>query len=127
VSGIFDALLALPGAARVDAASVEAFVGDAPRCVLFLTGDTLQRPEAADVGVVLREVLKGLPAPHGIRVGIVARPDEGAVMKRYGVVVLPALVLLRDGQVVDIVARMRDWDVYARAFGKLTAPDAVPA
>lgn len=127
MSSIFDTLLALPGAGRVDAAGVEAFVGGAPHCVLFITGDTVQRPEAADVGVVLREVLKGLPAAHGIRVGIVARAEEGAVMKKYGVVVLPALVLLRDGQVVDILARMRDWDVYARAFAKLAAPDAVPA
>ncbi len=127
MSSIFETLLALPGAGRVDAAGVEAFVGKASRCVLFITGDTVQRPEAADVGVVLREVLKGLPAAHDIRVGIVARSEEGAVMKKYGVVVLPALVLLRDGQVVDILARMRDWDVYARAFAKLAAPDAVPA
>jgi len=127
VSSIFDTLLALPGAGRVDAAGVEAFVGGASRSVLFITGDTLQRPEAADVGVVLREVLKGLPAAQDIRVGIVARAEEGAVMKKYGVVVLPALVLLRDGQVVDILARMRDWDVYAHAFAKLVAPDAVPA
>ena len=127
MSSIFDTLLALPGAGRVDAAGVEAFVGGASRSVLFITGDTLQRPEAADVGVVLREVLKGLPAAQDIRVGIVARAEEGAVMKKYGVVVLPALVLLRDGQVVDILARMRDWDVYAHAFAKLVAPDAVPA
>ena len=127
MSSIFDTLLALPGAGRVDAAGVEGFVGKASRCVLFITGDTVQRPEAADVGVVLREVLKGLPAAHDIRVGVVARSDEGAVMKKYGVVVLPALVLLRDGQVVDILARMRDWDDYARAFAKLAAPDAVPA
>jgi hypothetical protein len=37
-------------------------------------------------------------------------------MTQFGVVVTPALVYLRDGKAVELVARMRDWPVFAQGM-----------
>jgi hypothetical protein len=120
VSEVFDSLRATAGCETVNAASVAAFVADSGPAILFLTGDTLLRAEATDVAVVVRELMRS-PAGRGIRLGIVDRRDEPAVMQKYGVVVVPALVLLRDGVVQEIIARIRDWPVYTQAFARLRA------
>ena len=39
-----------------------------------------------------------------------------------GVVVTPAVVYLRDGEPSELVARMRDWPVFAQACDRLLAP-----
>ena len=79
--------------------------------LLFLTGDTVHRPEGLDVAVVVRELLVAYRGR--LVVGLVDRRDEAAVMPRFGVVVLPAVVYVRDGQATELVARMRDWPVFA--------------
>jgi hypothetical protein len=38
------------------------------------------------------------------------------------VVVLPAVVYVRDGQAAELVARMRDWPVFLQACERLLAP-----
>ncbi len=129
MSYIFESLLATSGCEVVSAATVDAFIGASGPSVLFLTGDTTQRPEAGDVAVVVREILRGHEGAQ-VRLGIVDRRDEASVMQRLGVVVLPAVVLIREGLVQEIIARMRDWQVYSQAFERLIAPtrgDASPA
>jgi hydrogenase-1 operon protein HyaE len=79
--------------------------------------DAVQRPEGLDVAVVVRELLalyKGRLA-----VGMIDRRDEAAVMPRFGVVVLPAVVYVRNGEAAELVARMRDWPVYTQACERL--------
>jgi thioredoxin-like negative regulator of GroEL len=58
-----------------------------------------------------------------LRVGLVDRRDEAILMAKYGVVVTPAVVYLRDGQPAELVARMRDWPVFAQACDRLLAPE----
>ncbi|HSN73074.1 MAG TPA: hypothetical protein VLT59_16280 [Steroidobacteraceae bacterium] len=117
MNGVIDALVAHPSCQVVRGAEVDAFLGEYPRAVLFFTGDVARRPEGLDVAVVVRE----LAATYGdrLRVGLVDGRDEAAVMARYGVVMAPAVAFMRDGQPVDIVARMRDWSVYADASERL--------
>lgn len=124
MSAVFDSLLATAGCEPIGVAALDGFIAAAPRVILFLTGDTIQRPEASDVAVVVRELMRG-PDGRRLRLGIIERRDEPAVMERFGVVVVPALVLLRDGAVQEIIARIRDWPVYTQAFGRLLA--AAPA
>lgn len=121
MSYIFESLLATPGCQLVSATTVDAFIATSGPSALFITGETTQRPEAGDVAVVVREILRGSPGT-GVRLGIVERRDEASVMQRFGVVVLPAVVLIREGGVQEIIARMRDWQVYAQAFARLIAP-----
>jgi hypothetical protein len=118
LSVVLDSLLAVPSVSQVSAATLASFVDAGGPCVLFVTGDMVQRPEGADVAVVVRELLRG-PKGAGLRLAVVERRDEGAIMQQYGVVVLPALVLIRDGKVQEIIARMRDWQIYDQAFGRL--------
>ena len=128
MSQLVESLLATPGCEPVAAATLEAFTGRPGPAVLFFTGDTTQRPEGNDVAVVVREFLRG-PDGARLRLGVVERRDEAAVMKLFGVLVLPALVLMRDGQVLEILARMREWPVYAQAFAHLidAGTEAAPA
>jgi thioredoxin-like negative regulator of GroEL len=61
-----------------------------------------------------------------LRVGIVDQRDEAALMTRFGVVVMPAVVFLRDGEPAELVARMRDWPVFSQAADRLLS-DEEPA
>jgi hydrogenase-1 operon protein HyaE len=95
------------------------FLAANPRALLFFTGDIARRREGLDVAVVVRELL----ANHvgQLRLGLVDRRDEAALMSEFGVVVTPAVVYIRDGQAAELVARMRDWPVYAQACDRLLA------
>jgi hydrogenase-1 operon protein HyaE len=106
-------------------AEVDAFVSAPGPAVLFFAGDGRRRDEAHDVAVVLRELLGQGPAPF--RLGLVDQRDEERLRARYDVIVVPQLVLFRDGERVDRIPRIQDWAVYAARFGELTAsPTATP-
>ena len=117
MSEILDALSAEEGCEIVRKADLDAFLARHPRALLFLTGDTVQRPEGLDVAVVVRELLTRYRGR--LSVGMVDRRDEAAVMPRFGVVVLPAVVYVRNGEAAELVARMRDWPVYTQACERL--------
>jgi len=126
MSGIIESLAAQDGCEVVRKADLDAFLARYPRALLFLTGDTAHRPEGLDVAVVVRELLAAYRGR--LAVGIIDRRDETTVMPVFGVVVLPAVVFVRDGQATELVARMRDWPVFAQACDRLLAPeDAVSA
>ena len=125
MSAILDSLAALEGCEVVRKADLDDFLALHPRALLFLTGDTVQRPEGLDVAVVVRELLAAYRGR--LVVGLVDRRDEAALMPRFGVVVLPAVVYIRDGQAVELVARMRDWPVFAQACDRLLAPGSAAA
>jgi len=122
MSAILENLATQDGCEVVRKVDLDAFLESHPRALLFLTGDTVQRPEGLDVAVVVRELLMAYRGR--IVVGLVDRRDEAAVMPRFGVVVLPAVVYVRDGQPTELVARMRDWPVFAQACDRLLAPAA---
>jgi hydrogenase-1 operon protein HyaE len=125
MSGILDDLAGQDGCEVVRKADLDAFLARHARALLFLTGDTVHRPEGLDVAVVVRELLAAYRGR--LVVGLVDRRDETAVMPLYGVVVLPAVVFLRDGQATELVARMRDWPVFAQACDRLLAPAGAAA
>ncbi|HWJ04284.1 MAG TPA: hypothetical protein VNS57_00685 [Steroidobacteraceae bacterium] len=97
------------------------FLSRHPRAMLFFTGDVAAHPEALDVAIVVRELLRQYAGR--LTLGLVDRRDEAAVMARTGVVVLPAVAFVSDGKPVDVVARMRDWSAYAQAAEKLFPPE----
>lgn len=121
MSDLIDALAQHPAAEVVRRASYADFLQRRPRALLFFTGDLGQRPEAHDVAIVARELLKQYAGR--IALGLVDRRDETALMAKAGVVVLPALAFMADGRTVEVVAQMRDWTAYAKAAAKLYAGD----
>ena len=106
MNDVLQALAAHPACDVVRKADLDEFLARNPRALLFFSGDTAQRPEGLDVAVVVRELVTSYEGR--LRVGFVDRRDETALMTRFGVVVTPAVVYVRDGQPAELVARMRD-------------------
>ncbi len=125
MSEILETLAAQPGCEVVRNADLDDFLARHPRALLLVTGDTLLRTEGLDVAVVVRELLARYAGR--LAVGLVDRRDEATVMPRFGVVVLPAVVYVRDGAAAELVARMRDWPVYVQACERLLAPAGATA
>jgi hydrogenase-1 operon protein HyaE len=121
MSGVIDALTAHPSVDVLRKADIDDFLARNPRALLFFIGD---RGEGLDVAVVVRELATSYAGR--LRVGVVDQRDEAALMTRFGVVVMPAVVYMRDGHPAELVARMRDWPVFAQAADRLLEADAVP-
>ncbi len=119
MTGLLEALAAHPACDLVRKADLDAFLEREPRALLFFTGDVDARPEGLDVAVVVRELANGYQGR--LRVGLVDRRDEATLMARFGVVMTPAVVYVRDGQPAEVVARMRDWPVFEQACERLLA------
>lgn len=120
MTDVLEALATHPACDVLRKADIDDFLLRNSRALLFFTGDVNARPEGLDVAVVVRELASGY---YGrLRVGLVDRRDEASLMARFGVVVTPAVVYLRDGQPAELVARMRDWLVFAQAADRLLAP-----
>ena len=117
---VLESLVSHPACELLRRSGVDDFLARNPRALIFFTGDVAQRPEGLDVAVVVRELATGYQGR--LRVGIVDRRDEAALMARFGVVVTPAVAYMRDGQPAELVARMRDWPVFAQACERLLAP-----
>ena len=120
MSDVIDALASHPACDVLRKTEIDDFLARNPRALLFFTGDVAARPEGLDVAVVVRELATGYLGR--LRVGLVDRRDEAALMAKFGVVVTPAVVYLRDGEPAELVARMRDWPVFAQAADRLLAP-----
>ena len=124
MSTVLESLATHPSCDVLRKADLDDFLGRNPRALLFFSGDVAQRPEGLDVAVVVRELLTNYQGR--LRVGLIDRRDETALMTRFGVVVTPAVVYMRDSQPVELVARMRDWPVFAQACDRLLSPGDVP-
>jgi hypothetical protein len=120
MTDVLEALASHPACDVLRKADIDDFLARNPRALLFFTGDVTVRTEGLDVAVVVRELASGYAGR--LRVGLVDRRDEAGLMARFGVVVTPAVVYMRDGQPAELVARMRDWLVFAQAADRLLAP-----
>ncbi len=87
------------------------FIAGSGHRLLIFTGDPKLRPEAQDVAVVARELLREHPE---LSLGVVGQTDEQLLMKRLKVEAVPAVLFIRNGRVVSTVSRLQDWQVYAR-------------
>jgi metallophosphoesterase superfamily enzyme len=119
MSDLIEALAGHPACSVVRRADYDAFLAGHPHALLFFTGDVATRPEGLDVAIVARELLRQYDGR--VALGLVDRRDEGALMAKAGVVVLPAIAFVAGGKPVEVVARMRDWAVYAQAAERMFA------
>jgi hydrogenase-1 operon protein HyaE len=110
VPPLIERLASRPGAAWVDAASIDDFLALPGDRALFFAGDPVRFPECLDVAVVLPELQQAFPGRF--TVGVVRREDETVLARRFGSQRWPALVFLRDSRYVTTIAGMLDWDVY---------------
>ena len=110
----------------VDAASIDAFLqpaaGEASCALLLFTGDPTQRMESDDVAVVLPELIAAFSG--ALRGGVVARGQEDALKARFGVVVMPSLVVARANDTLAVIPKIRDWSEYVSRISACLKPGA---
>ncbi|MGA7809582.1 MAG: hydrogenase accessory protein [Bradyrhizobium sp.] len=98
----------------VDVAQIDHFLTDVEAAgalaVLLFAGDPVRWPEAADVAVVLPELIEAFQGR--LQGAVIAQPAELALAPRFNVQVYPSLVLCRDGKVMDVIPKIKDWSVY---------------
>jgi hypothetical protein len=125
MTDLIEALAGHPASEVVRKPNYAEFLARGPHALLFFTGDLAQHPEGRDVAIVVRELLRQYDGR--LRLGIVDRRDESALMAKAGVVVVPAVAFMAGGTTVDVVARMRDWGTYAQAAERMFAIGAPAA
>lgn len=116
-SVLFEKMLALPGFDKLDASRLEASLQQTGHLMLFCTGDPQQRPESLDLAIILPELYQAFSGQF--RVGVVASDIEATVQQRYAIQQWPCLVLLRDGDYVGSIPRLRDWAEYLQEIRTL--------
>lgn len=116
-SPLLDRLIKQDGIQLLDAGNVEAFIQQGGDTLLFCTGDPLQRPEANDLAVILPELAGAFD--RQFNVGVADAGIENDLQARYGFNQWPSLVLLRDGEYLGCVSRLRDWSVYLQEISRL--------
>jgi hydrogenase-1 operon protein HyaE len=106
-------------------AALERFIAAPGLRAVLITGEVEKRPEAIDVAVVLKELLDRYgPA---LRAAVAERGAEPALQSRYRAPVVPTLLLLRDGEAVAKLPRIRDWPDYLDAIDGALSPEPVQA
>lgn len=97
---------------------------DARDHFLFLPAHGKAHLESPDIAVVLPELVKALGGEAAIGCAVAGPKTEAALVSAMSLA-LPAIVVLRAGQPVGAISRMRDWDEYLdRLRALLAAPSA---
>lgn len=109
-----DQMIRSGAADRIDQAAIDDWMAaDGALAALLFTGRAKRRPEGHDVAVALRELARQYGP--SFRVGVVADEDEDALMRRFGVILLPSVVYFVGGAPIEKMPRIRDWSDYADA------------
>ncbi|KIZ45020.1 MULTISPECIES: hypothetical protein [Rhodopseudomonas] len=118
-----------PGLPTLDVAEVDAFLTSAEAAgavpILLFSGDVQRWPEAADVAVVLPELIEAFQGRlHG---AVIAPQAEAALATRFSVQVYPSLVLWGGGEVLEIIPKIKDWSVYVARISAVLDRGGQPA
>lgn len=109
------------GIPELGATGVDDFLAPPGDAVLLFTEDPAKYPESSDVAVILPELMKAFP--DRFRAAVVARAAERELQKRFGFARWPALVFLRNGDLVGTVTGVHDWDEFVTLVsGLLDSP-----
>lgn len=115
---VFEALHETPGALAVSAGDLEAlFTREDAITALFFAGERDRTGEAADVAVVLRELVRSNPGR--LRAGLMDAADERKLKALFGVSTTPTLVFVRGRATLGTIERMKGWDHYAARVGEM--------
>lgn len=109
---IIDGLIASGDAVLVDAASIDSFLEAAPQTAsaLFFTGDPNKKLETVDLAIVLREIKRN--AGGALRLAVVDRKDEKALMGDYRIGTLPSAAFFVGKRHLETIPKVQNWSVY---------------
>jgi hydrogenase-1 operon protein HyaE len=116
---LVQALIDRHGMPLITADTLDGFLAVHEETLLFLSGDAARLDESADVAVVLPELLKAVGGR--LTAGVVSRDMERELQRRYRFSAFPAMVILRRGEYLGAISRMRDWDTYLREITDILA------
>lgn len=109
-SPLIEQLYERHGLARLNAANLDATLGQADTLALFFSGDPRIHPESNDLAVILPELLQAFP---GRFQAVVVEPELQETLKaRYALTAWPCLVFLRGGRYLGRLCKLRDWSEY---------------
>jgi hydrogenase-1 operon protein HyaE len=106
------------GYAEVDDTTLDAVAARSAHLVLLPLDNPAQRPEFADLLVILPELLRQ-PGLQGFDVAFACPPASAALVRRFGVLRHPSLVFLRHGALAGVINGLLDWGDYVREFARL--------
>jgi hydrogenase-1 operon protein HyaE len=114
MSPLLRQLIERRGLPLVDDVTLDAFLdsvaADGEHALLFFSGDGAQRPETADVAVVLPELLKAFAGRA--RGAVIAPQAEEPLRARFHAYVSPSLVVARGREPVGVLPKICDWTDY---------------
>ncbi|MFG1395744.1 thioredoxin domain-containing protein [Roseixanthobacter pseudopolyaromaticivorans] len=93
--------------------------------LLFLPAHGKTHMETPDIAAVLPELVRALDSGRQPLTGAVAGPAIELALRDALALALPAIVVLRDGDPIGSIARMRDWDEYLTRLGTVLAETCV--
>jgi hydrogenase-1 operon protein HyaE len=103
----------------VDESNVDAVLSaDKPTLLLF-AGDPVQNPEGSDLAVILPQILAAFKG--AVQGAVVAAAAETALKPRFQVLVLPSLVLTRNGPPLDVFPKVVGWSEYTARIERALA------
>lgn len=108
-SSALDRMIERTGAPVLDGAGIAAQT-QAGDWILLFTGDPAARPEVGDLAVILPELIKGRAGT--LNFAVIDREAEDALAAEMGVFVKPSLVFVREGAVVGVIPKIKDWAYY---------------
>lgn len=114
---LIDALTERHGLPQLGGDDIEAFIARDGHHLLFIAGDPNKYPEALDVAVILPELLATFAGCFDA--ALIAPDAEKALLDRYGVSRVPALLLLRRDAYLGAISRVRDWAEYLAELSRL--------
>lgn len=106
-SGLLDRLASRHGVADLDETGFQAFMDAPGDGVALLTDEPDKAPESWDLAVIFPDLLAATGA--GPRGGVLRPEQARALLGRFGVNRLPALLFMRDGGYVGVIEGLRDW------------------
>jgi hydrogenase-1 operon protein HyaE len=112
--------LARGGIPILDETAAEAFLDATPHGLLLFPGDPALHAESLDVAVILPELLAAFAGRY--RAAALSPQAEAGLKARFGVLLLPSLVVTRRRSVLGVLPRLLDWNVYLQRLGGFLAP-----
>lgn len=91
--------------------------------LLFFSGNPARFPESADVAVILPELLERFRGR--LEAAVIDASAEQALQSRYRFDTWPSLLLLRQGNYVGVISRVRSWAEYISDLERLLAAPPV--
>jgi hydrogenase-1 operon protein HyaE len=107
------------GLPLLDADNYDHFVYGNETVVLFFCNDPVHFPESNDVAVILPELLKAFSG--SLQAAVIGKAIERELQARFRFSSWPSLVFLRNGEYLDVISGIRDWQEYIQKTVRILA------